>query len=68
MNFQNQIIAGDCVDVMKALPDCCADLAVTDPPYLVGYRDRLGRSIRNDSDPQRVLACFPDLEPRRQIL
>lgn len=61
MDFQNQIIAGNCVEVLKALPDACADLAVTDPPYLVRYRDRSGRTVRNDDDPAGVLACFPDL-------
>ena len=29
----NQIICGDCLDVMKDLPDGCIDLILTDPPY-----------------------------------
>lgn len=29
-------IIGDCIDGMKALPDKCVDLIVTDPPYGVG--------------------------------
>ena len=31
MEIKNEIIEGDCVDVLKTLPDGCADLAVTDP-------------------------------------
>lgn len=31
------IVCGDCLDVMKNLPDDCVDLVVTDPPYEVGY-------------------------------
>jgi site-specific DNA-methyltransferase (adenine-specific) len=29
----NQIICGDCLDVMKDWPDKCVDLVLTDPPY-----------------------------------
>jgi DNA modification methylase len=29
----NQIICGDCVEVMKSWPDECIDLTVTSPPY-----------------------------------
>jgi len=29
----NQIICGDCLDVMKDWPDDCVDLVLTDPPY-----------------------------------
>lgn len=29
----NQIIQGDCLEVMKQMPDKCVDLVVTSPPY-----------------------------------
>jgi len=29
----NTIVVGDCLDVMKQMPDRCVDLVVTDPPY-----------------------------------
>src|ERR687885_426536 len=29
----NQILLGDCVEVMKSLPDRCIDLIFADPPY-----------------------------------
>lgn len=32
-DFINQIITGDCVDVMKRIPDSSVDLVVTSPPY-----------------------------------
>lgn len=32
----NQIIHGDCLEVMRSWPDKCIDLIVTDPPYNVG--------------------------------
>ncbi|WP_442867603.1 hypothetical protein [Castellaniella sp. S9] len=34
---------------MPTFPDRCVDLVLTDPPYLVNYTDRSGRSIANDS-------------------
>ena len=31
----NQIVLGDCLETLKAMPSCSVDLLVTDPPY--GY-------------------------------
>ncbi len=31
--YLNQIIQGDCLDVLKQFPDNCIDLVVTSPPY-----------------------------------
>lgn len=33
MNFANQIIFGDCIDVMRKMPDECINLVLTSPPY-----------------------------------
>lgn len=46
--FVNRVLWGDCVEVMRQMPDQSVDLVVTDPPYLVNYTDRYGRSIAND--------------------
>ncbi len=45
-NFINQIIQGDCIQVMKNIPDNYVDLVVTSPPYNIGidygtYKDNL---------------------------
>jgi len=32
-NYLDQIICGDCLEVMRGLPDGCVDLTVTSPPY-----------------------------------
>ena len=61
MLTQNQIIQGDCTQVLSTFPSESADLIVTDPPYLVRYRDRAGRSIANDGNPGSVLGAFPEL-------
>jgi len=39
---------GDCLNVLPTIPDAVIDFALTDPPYLVNYQDRTGRSIAND--------------------
>jgi site-specific DNA-methyltransferase (adenine-specific) len=46
--FLNQIIQGDCLQIMQDIPSNSIDLVVTDPPYLVNYRSRDGRSYQND--------------------
>ena len=33
----NQIICGDCLEVMKGWPDKCVDLVLTDPPYGINF-------------------------------
>ena len=55
---RNHIIEGHSATILKTLPTGCVDLVVTDPPYLVNYRDRDGRSLANDSNPQAVLSVF----------
>jgi site-specific DNA-methyltransferase (adenine-specific) len=47
-DFTNQILHGDCLDLMSQMPQASIDFILTDPPYLVNYRDRTGRTILND--------------------
>jgi len=37
-DFINKIICGDCLEVMKDIPDNTIDLVVTDPPYGINYQ------------------------------
>jgi site-specific DNA-methyltransferase (adenine-specific) len=48
--FTNRLHHGDCIEIMRRMPDNSVDFILTDPPYLVNYRDRLGRTIHNDVD------------------
>lgn len=52
---------GDCNAILPTLPGASVDLVVTDPPYLLRYRDRSGRTIAGDDDSATVLASFPEL-------
>ena len=72
--FLNQITHGDCIEIMRQMPASTVDFILTDPPYLVNYRDRTGRRIQNDSNdnwlkpamaeayrvlkPNRLMLCF----------
>lgn len=58
---ENIVLHGDCVQAMAGLPAESVDFVLTDPPYICGYRDRLGRTIANDT-------CSDWLEPAfRQV-
>lgn len=37
--FVNRILHGDCLEVLKTLPDHCVDAIVTDPPYGIGTKE-----------------------------
>lgn len=47
---RNHLIHGDCAGIFSSQPAGFADLSVTDPPYLVNYRERQGRAIAGDRD------------------
>lgn len=47
-SLTDRIHHGDCIEVMRRMPEKSIDFILSDPPYLVNYRDRLGRSIQND--------------------
>lgn len=55
------MLHGDCLDVMRDMPDGSVDLVVTDPPYLVNYRARDGRTIANDKNDQWLKPAFAEM-------
>lgn len=56
--YLDRLIFGDCVKLMRNLPDGCVDLIVTDPPYVTNYRDRGGRRIINDDNARWIYPAF----------
>ena len=54
------IVVGDCLDVMRQMPDGCVDLVITDPPYpdqhteLYNYREGLLRGLSEMSYRQLI--------------
>ena len=57
----NRILLGDCCQVLSTLPAQCVDFVLTDPPYLVGYKDRAGRSIKNDGNSDWLQPSFREI-------
>lgn len=51
--FLNKIICGDCLEVMKDIPDKSVDLVLTDPPYGIG-------EARNRNKTRSCLAIAKD--------
>ena len=59
--YFNRVIRGDCIQVMRQMPSGSIDLVVTDPPYLVNYQARDGRTIAGDRDSQWLRPAFSEI-------
>jgi site-specific DNA-methyltransferase (adenine-specific) len=57
----NSVLHGDCVEVMRSLPSESIDFILTDPPYLVRYRDRHGRTVANDDNSRWLKPSFAEM-------
>jgi site-specific DNA-methyltransferase (adenine-specific) len=57
----NRILHGDCVQVMRELAPESVDFVLTDPPYLVRYRDRSGRTVANDDRADWLKPAFAEM-------
>lgn len=57
----SQLYHGDCLVALPQLDDQSVDFVLTDPPYLVNYRDRSGRSIANDVDDAWLAPAFAEV-------
>ena len=58
------IVVGDCLDVMRQMPDGCVDAVITDPPYNVGIQ--YGNSDDDRLDyPEWCTAWFTGLQGLR---
>lgn len=59
--LRNSIQHGDCIALMKALPARSVDFILTDPPYLVRYKSRDGRSIANDDNGHWMMPAYAEM-------
>jgi DNA modification methylase len=55
----NNVTCGDCINVMAHMPARSVDFTLTNPPYLVNYRDRSGRSLADDDNNAWLRPAFP---------
>jgi site-specific DNA-methyltransferase (adenine-specific) len=67
MNEQHRILVGDCIDMMRTLPDNSIDSVVTDPPYGIRFmgkswdgKDIEDRAAYRASMPSHASACGPN--------
>ena len=56
----NTVLHGDCISIMRSLPANSIEFILTDPPYLVRYQDRQGRSIQNDCNSDWLVPSFSE--------
>ncbi|MDY0749093.1 DNA methyltransferase [Paucibacter sp. R3-3] len=57
----NRVLLGDCCRLLAELPPDCVDFVLTDPPYLVNYRDRSGRSLAGDREADWLEPAFAEV-------
>ncbi|PHK05056.1 DNA methyltransferase, partial [Nostoc linckia z13] len=46
---------------MRGMAAESVDFVLTDPPYLVNYKDRTGRTLENDSSAEWVYPAFSNV-------
>ena len=66
--FLNQIIQGDCLEVMKELPDNSVDSIVTDPPYELGFMGKMWDSTGIAYNVEMWQECLRVLKPGGYLL
>jgi adenine-specific DNA-methyltransferase len=57
-SWLDRVIYGDCLEIMEQMDAASVDLIVTDPPYLVRYQSRDGRSVPNDDNDRWLCPAF----------
>ena len=59
--MQNTLLHGDCLSILPSIGAESADFILTDPPYLVNYRSRDGRSVPNDDNDAWLMPAFAQM-------
>ena len=60
-HFHNTIVHADCTQFLPALPAESVDFILTDPPYLVSYKPRDGRTVSNDRNDTWLKPAFAEM-------
>ena len=63
--FENKIVHADCMDILRALPDKCVDLVLTDPPY--GINADKGTSGFGVSQERKYSGGWDSARPEKAI-
>lgn len=57
----NTILNADCLNILRALPARSVNFILTDPPYVVRYKSRDGRSVLNDDNDSWLKPAFVEM-------
>ena len=63
-----KIVNGDCLEILKKLPDECADSVVTDPPYEIGFMGKGHDSTGIAFNTEMWAECLRVLKPGGHLL
>ena len=75
--MQNQLIYGDCFDIMDGFPDDIFDAIITDPPYFNTHLDfdkskfdwkDLWKIFKRIIKPNGVIAVFSQYRPSLEVV
>ena len=66
--FINKVIEGDCLEVMKDIPDKSVDSIVTDPPYELGFMGKSWDNTGIANNPLMWAECLRVLKPGGYLL
>jgi len=55
-DFINKIIQGDCLEIMKEIPDNSIDTIITDPPYALGFMGKAWDKFPTDRGARKPFA------------
>lgn len=58
---RHTLIHGDCIQVLGQRDAASVEFVLTDPPYVVNFRDRGGRSIANDDNADWLHPAFSQI-------
>jgi len=59
--FRNTIVNADCLELLPQLAARSVDFVPTDPPYIVGYKSRDGRTVPNDDNDSWLKPAFAEM-------
>jgi site-specific DNA-methyltransferase (adenine-specific) len=60
-SHHNTIIRGNCLDILPQLPARSVNFILTDPPYIVRYKSRDGRTVANDDNDAWLQPAFAEM-------
>ena len=62
----NNLLCGDCLELMKQMPDGCIDMVITSPPYFnlrdYGVSGQIGNEDNADAYIERLISVFDEVK------